>query len=79
MPTADERDRAKKGIKARHDAVTTLIANHREEFDEMVKNNRLALGLPAKPSGPTADEIKAKIARAEQQLRKWRQDLDDAA
>jgi hypothetical protein len=75
MATAAEKDRAKKGIKARQDALSTLISNHQAEFDELVTRNRLAVGLPARPQGPTPEQIKAKIERAEQQMEKWREEL----
>jgi hypothetical protein len=75
MATAAEKDRAKKGIKARQDALETLISNHQAEFDELVTRNRLALGLPARPQGATPEQIQAKIERAEKQMQKWREEL----
>ena len=70
-----ERQRAKDGIKARRDAISTLIARHQEEFNQLVTANRVALGLPLKPQGPTKAQLEERIAREEEKLRKWREEL----
>lgn len=77
MSTPAEKDRAKKGIKARNDAMKSLVANHQAEFDELVTRNRLALGLSRKPSGPTREQREASIKRAEEQIAKWRKELEE--
>jgi hypothetical protein len=79
MPTPAEKDRAKKGIKARQDALKTLITNHQAEFDELVANNRIAAGLPRRPSGPSQEQLQQRVQRAEEQLEKWRQELARSA
>lgn len=75
MPTTAERDRAKKGIKARQDAIKALIANHQAEFDELHSKNRIAAGLPMRSSGPTAEELEERIRRQRERLAKWEADL----
>lgn len=75
MATEAERERAKKGIRARQDAIRSLIAAHQAEFDEAVTRNRLAAGLPARPQGATPEQIQAKIERAQRQMEKWREEL----
>ena len=79
MTTDDPKDKAKKGIKARQDALNTLIANHQAEFDELVVNNRIALGLPRRPAGPSQEQLQQRVRRAEEQLAKWRRELGGAA
>jgi hypothetical protein len=79
MSTAADRDRAKRGIRARQEALKSLIANHREEFEGLVKKNRLALGLSARPAGPTVDDLKARIKRSEEQMEKWRRELAEVS
>ena len=79
MPTTDERDRAKKGIKARQDAIKTLIANHQDEFNELHRKNRVAAGLPPRSSGPTKAELQERIRKQEEKLAKWREELELAA
>lgn len=75
MPTTAEKDRAKKGIKARQDALATLIANHQEEFDELHRKNRVAAGLPLRSSGPTRAQLEERIRKQEERLAKWKQEL----
>lgn len=73
--TTDERDKAKKGIKARQDAIKTLIANHQDEFDELHAKNRIALGLPLRSSGPTREELEERIKKQREKLEKWEAEL----
>ena len=76
MPTtADQKDKARKGIKARQDALTTLIANHQEEFDDLHAKNRIALGLSLRSSGPTREQLEERIRRQREKLEKWEAEL----
>lgn len=76
MASTDERDKAKKGIKARQDAIKTLIERHQTEFDEMHARNRVALGLSPRSSGPSREKLRERIKRQEERLEKWRHELD---
>lgn len=75
MPTAAERDRAKKGIKARNDAIQALIKAHQKEFDDLHTKNRVDLGLPPRSAGPTREELEERIRRQEERLEKWKSEL----
>lgn len=75
MPTATDRNKAKKGIKARQDALKTLVANHQQEFDELHAKNRVALGLSPRAAGPSKKELEERIRRQEERLAKWKQEL----
>lgn len=76
MASPEEKDKAKKGIKARQDAVKTLIERHQTEFDELHARNRVALGLSPRSAGPSREELEDRIKRQEQRLEKWRRELD---
>jgi hypothetical protein len=76
MTSPEEKDKAKKGIKARQDAVKTLIERHQPEFDELHARNRVALGLSPRSAGPSREELEKRIKRHEERLAKWRQELD---
>jgi len=78
MATVDEKDKAARGMKARRDAMNTLIANHKDEFEELVVKNRVALGLPLKPQGPTPEELEERIRKQEAKLSKWRKQLEQS-
>lgn len=78
MPTEEEKDRAKKGIRARQDAVAELIRRHQEEFDGLHRSNRIALGLSPRPSGPTPEQLRKRQERLEAQLEKVRRELSQA-
>lgn len=75
MPTQAEKDKAKRGIKARQDAITTLIERHQEEFDTLHAQNRVDLGLPPRSSGPTRIELEERIRKQEERLAKWKAEL----
>lgn len=75
MPTPEERDRAKKGIRARQDAIKTLIERHQDEFDELHTRNRVALGLRPTSSGPSREALEERIRKQEERLAKWKADL----
>lgn len=74
-PTVDK-DKAKKGIKARQDAIKTLIERHQTEFDQLHASNRVALGLSPRSAGPSRAQLEERIKRQEERLAKWRQELD---
>jgi hypothetical protein len=67
------RDKAKKGIRARQEAIKTLISRHQEEFDEIHIKNRLAVGLAPTNAGPSREELEAKIRKTEEKLAKDRE------
>lgn len=75
MASIDEKERTKRGIKARQDALRTLIANHQDEFDELHRKNRVALGLPLRSSGPTKAELEERIRKQREKLEKWEEEL----
>lgn len=70
-----ERDRAKKGIRARQDAISTLIERHRDEFDELHMKNRVAAGLPPRTAGPSLEKLEERIKRQREQLARWEDQL----
>jgi hypothetical protein len=71
----DTKDKAKRGIKARQDALATLIANHQAEFDELHARNRVELGLSLRSNGPSREQLEERIRKQEERLEKWRQEL----
>jgi hypothetical protein len=71
--TKTDREKAKKGIRARADALKTLIERHQSEFDELLVKNRIAAGLAPTNSGPSKDQLEAKIRKAEEKLAKDRE------
>ena len=77
-PTPEQSERAKKGIRARQDAIAELIKRHQEEFDELHTRNRVALGLPIAPQGPTRAELEERIRKQEERLEKWKEQLRQA-
>lgn len=76
MPTEEERERAKKGIRARQDAIKTLIDRYAEEFQGLVESNRVALGLPRRPNMETPQQLEAKLRAAEERAAKLRRELE---
>ena len=68
-------ERQQKGVKARQDAIQTLIANHQAEFDELVAKNRVAAGLPPRASGPSREALEERIQRHRERLQKWEDEL----
>lgn len=76
MPSAAEKDKAKKGIKARQDAIKTLIERHQTEFDELHAKNRVSLGLSPRSAGPSREALEERIRKQEERLAKWRRELD---
>jgi len=76
MPSSDERDRAKRGIKARQDAIKTLIERHQTEFDELHARNRVAAGLSPRSAGPSKEKLEERIKKQEERLVKWRKELE---
>jgi len=75
MPSTADRDKAKRGIRARQDAIATLIANHQAEFDEEHAKNRVALGLPPRPNGPTKEQLEERVRKQRERLVKWEEEL----
>jgi NAD+--asparagine ADP-ribosyltransferase len=76
MPTTPEqKSKAKRGIRARVDAVNTLIQRHQAEFDELHAQNRVAAGLTPRSSGPTREQLEERIKRQRERLDKWEKEL----
>lgn len=71
--TKADREKAKKGIRARQDAIKTLLERHREEFDTLHISNRIALGLPPTTQAPTAEKLAERIRKQEEKLAKDRE------
>jgi hypothetical protein len=69
-------DKARKGIKARQDAIKALIVNHQDEFDAIHAKNRVALGLSPRSAGPSTKELEERIKKQEERLAKWKQELE---
>ena len=76
MASPEEKDRAKKGIKARQDAIKTLIERHRGEFDDLHARNRVEAGLPPRSAGPSREVLEERIRRQKERLEKWQRELD---
>ena len=76
MSPGEERDKAKRGIKARQDAIKTLIERYQSEFDELHARNRVALGLSPRSAGPTRRELEERIKRQTERLEKWQRELE---
>ena len=76
MASPEEKDKAKRGIKARQDAIKTLIERHQTEFDDLHARNRVAAGLSPRSAGPSREVLEERIKRQEERLAKWRQELD---
>lgn len=68
-------ERQQKGVRARRDAIQTLIANHQAEFDELVARNRVAAGLTPRASGPSAEALEERIRKQREKLAKWEAEL----
>ncbi len=75
MPTTAERDKAKRGIRARQDAIRALIEAHQEEFDMMHTRNRVALGLSPRSAGPSKEQLEERIRKTRERLGKWEAQL----
>jgi hypothetical protein len=78
VATADEKKKARLGIRAMNDAKKTLQMRHAEEFAALIEENRVHLGLPRRPSFESAADLAAKIARSEERIRLWREKLEQA-
>lgn len=79
MPTTAERDKAKKGIRARQDAIKTLIERHQDEFDELHAKNRVAAGLSPRSAGPSKEQLEERIRKQRERLEKWEAELKQAS
>lgn len=73
--TEEEKERLRRGIKARQDAVNTLMERHRAEFDELHAANRVAAGLSARSAGPSKEQLAERIRKQEEKLEKWKREL----
>ena len=76
MTSPEEKDRARKGIKARQDAIKSLISKYQGEFDEMHARNRVAAGLSPRSAGRSKEQLKDLIRRQEERLEKWKKELE---
>ena len=77
-PTKEQKERLKKGVRARLDAIAQLIANHQDEFERLHAQNRVAQGLSPTPSGPSREQLEERIRKQEEKLALWRRQLDQA-
>jgi hypothetical protein len=68
-----DREKAKKGIRARQEAIKTLIERHKTEFDEVHVKYRLMAGLAPTNGGLTRAQLEAKIRKGEEKLAKDRE------
>lgn len=71
--TKTDREKAKKGIRARQESVKTLIERHKVEFNEILVSNRLAAGLAPTNTGPSRSQLEEKIRKQEAKLAKDRE------
>ena len=62
-PKDEAHERQQKGVRARRDAIQTLIANHQDEFDRLVAQNRVAAGLSPRASGPSLEALEERIQK----------------
>lgn len=69
------RQRQSAGVRARQKAIQTLIANHQEEYDRLVTQNRVAAGLSPRASGPSTEELEERIRKQRERLAKWEAEL----
>ena len=76
MASPEEKDRAKKGIKARQDAIRTLIERHQREFDELHTRNRIEAGLSPRSAGPSREALEERIRKQKERLEKWQRELE---
>ncbi len=74
-PTEDEKERLRKGIKARQAALRTLMDRHRPEFEELHAQARVAEGLPAKSQGPSRAQLEERVRKQRERLAKWEAEL----
>lgn len=68
-----DREKARKGIQARQDAIKELIARHKSEFDEIHIKLRLAAGLAPTNAGPSRAQLEEKIRKQEEKLARDRE------
>lgn len=65
------------GMKARNDAVKELIDKHQDEYDNILKRKRKAMGLSETPSsGKSPARLKARKERLLEQLKKIDEQLN---
>lgn len=74
-PNSEAHERQQKGVRARQDAIQTLIAKYQSEYDALVAKNRVALGLPPRASGPSREQLEERIQKARERLAKWEAEL----
>ena len=71
--TKADREKARRGIQARQDAIKELIERHKPEFDEIHVANRLKAGLAPTNNGPSKAQLEEKIRKQEARLAKDRE------
>jgi len=76
-PTDEEKERLRRGIRARNEALKALMEKHGGEFERLHAERRVAAGLPAKAQGPTADQRKEQIRRWKEKIRKWEEEIGE--
>lgn len=76
MATAAEKERAKKGIRARQDAIKFILEKYADEFQVKLEENRLALGLPRRANAEPPEVLERKLHDAEERAERLRRDLE---
>ena len=78
-PNDKQRETAKIGIRARVNAeqerARIFEQEHPGRFEQLLQKHRVALGLPARSQGPSAEELAAKLRKAEERAEKLREQL----
>lgn len=74
-PTTEEKERLKRGIQARNEALNALMDRHRDEFERLHAEKRLSLGLPARSAGPSRAQLEERIRKQREKLAKWEEEL----
>ena len=76
MASKKEQDENRRlGVQARLAALKTFQDNHRDEFEELVVQERLKRGLPPQAGGYTIAEQEERIRRQEERLKRWKDEL----
>lgn len=74
----EELTKAKRGIRARQDAVTFILEKYKDEFVRVHEENRVKAGLPRQTQGDSPDDLRAKLRKAEERAEAYRRRLEAA-
>lgn len=82
---ATDINRAKLGIQARNEAIEEMKRRYSSKvedwdttFAQILVEKRVALGLPRSTQAESAEEIEAKMRKAEERFKKYQQQLEEA-